>query len=101
MKELASFEDVIRAVAAHVDETRHIDIRCADNHRAMRTGYCCHECDGAWWVAPVNTIHDLPRPIGLRCKDTSGRIAFVREIIKKALEPKPYCPTSWERLLRA
>lgn len=104
MMELKTFEAVIQAVASHVNASGHQDIRASDDPRAGLAGYCCHDCNpGApwsWWMAPVMTIHDLPKALRVQALDTRDRMRLAVEIVKKALEPKPYRPTAWERVLK-
>ncbi len=101
--QLKTFEDVMRAVADHVDASKHQDIRAADDPRAGLAGYCCHDCNPgapwAHWMAPVQTIHDLPKALKVKAHDTSDRVRLAADIVKKALEPKPYRPTAWARIL--
>jgi len=99
-----SFAEVIREVARHVDATGHQDIRAWDDPPALLTGYCCLDCPPQptqSWMAHVDTIYQLPEALQRQVLDTKRRIKFGRAIVKKALEPKPYRPTSWERVLRA
>lgn len=108
---LPTFEAVIKAAARHVEASGHQNIVAADDPQAGLAGYICHDCpdnfpDAAWshWVAPVATLRDLPKAIQKKALTTLGRIEFVREIIKKAMEPKApalYRPTVWERVLKA
>lgn len=99
--DLDSFADVIRAVGEHVQDTGHADIRMRDDPPSLRTGYVCHECEHRQWMTHVDTIYQLPKALQGQALDTKRRIKLGRAIVKKALEPKPYCPTSWERILRA
>jgi hypothetical protein len=99
MKLLDTFADVLRAVEAHASETRHQNIFCVDDPPSLTTGYCCHECSEQW-MAHGDTIQDLPKIFLPKALSTTGRIKLVVEVVKKALEPKPYRPTSWERVLR-
>lgn len=103
MIELKTFEDVLRAVADHVDASKHQDIRASDDPRAGLAGYCCHDCKGApwaWWMAPATTIHDLPKRFGKLATTTTGRQRVIGDVIKMTLAPKAYRPTAWERVMR-
>lgn len=101
---LDSFEDVIKALHEHVEATGHQDIRAFDDPPMLLTGYCCCDCPPeptASWVAHVDTIYRLPKAIMRHTLDSKLRAKFGREIVRKALEPRRYRPTAWERVLRA
>lgn len=100
--DLDTFADVIRLVGEHVAETGHQDIRVRDDPPGLRTGYVCRECeDGRQWMTHVDTVHRLPDAIKWQAVNGTRRAKLARLIVKKALEPKPYRPTAWERILRA
>jgi hypothetical protein len=99
MNVLDTFADVLRAVEVHASETRHQDILLVDSPRDTQTGYYCRECD-TQWMAHADTVQDLPKIFLPKALSSTGRMRLVVEVIKKALEPKPYRPTAWERVLR-
>jgi hypothetical protein len=104
MLKMDSFKDVIQAVYRHVDASGHHNIVLSDDPRAGLTGYFCEDCEpgtSSWWMAQARTIHALPEAVRRRLIPQRGRMEFIRELVKKALEPRPYRPTAWERILKA
>lgn len=105
MIELKTFEAVLRAVCEHVNASGHQDIRASDDPRGSLAGYACHDClpgtAWAWWMAPVETIHDLPKNFVKEARTTSGRIKLITDVVKAALHAAAiYRPTAWERVLK-
>jgi hypothetical protein len=95
---LATFGDVLKAVASHVNASGHQDIRMYEE--IGLAGFQCRECNAPWtqWVAPAETVVMLPKV--LQAKTPAAKIRVLRSVVKLALQPRPYCPTSWERLNR-
>lgn len=101
--DLDTFADVIREVGEHVQDTGHQDIRVRDDPPGLRTGYVCRECvhPGKQWMTHVDTVRRLPDALKWQAVNSTKRAKLVGMIVKKALEPQPYRPTAWERVLRA